>query len=126
MVHFRDTCFVSQKSSSPENKRFGAQETCTKFCGTVDVWISKLSISLSRAVKGEYFAKGTEKCKLLGNLLDKEVENLEVQGCPKVPDHVDEKVWNCSSYPFRHKTTFHCAERNAKLFGNWIMRHLIL
>ena len=25
------------------------------------------------------------------------------------------------SYPFRHKTTLHCAERKAKLFGNWIL-----
>ena len=87
---------------------------------------SELSSILPRAVKGEYFAKGTEKCKILGNLLGKEVENLEDHGCPTVQDLVDEEFWICSSYPFRHKTTLHCAEPKAKLFGNWMMRHLML
>ena len=42
------------------------------------VGYSKLSNLLPRAVKGKYFAKETEKCKILGNLLDKEVESLKV------------------------------------------------
>ena len=79
-----------------------------------------------RAIKGEYFAKRTEKCKFLGNLLAKEVENSEDHGGPRVRDLVDEEDWMCSSYPFRHKTTLRCAEREAKLFGNWLMRHLML
>ena len=89
---------------------------------------SQLSNILPRAVKGEYFAKGKEKCQILGNLLDKRVENLEDHGCPKVQDLVDEEIWICSSYPFRHKTTlhFHCAERKTKLFDNWILRHSML
>ena len=53
---------------------------------------SELSNFLPRAVKAEYFAKGTEKCKTLGNLKDIEVENLEDHGCPKVQDLVDQKV----------------------------------
>ena len=69
---------------------------------------------LPRALKGEG-SKGTEKCKILGNLLDKEVENLEDHGCSKVQDLVDEEIWICWSYPFRHKTTLHCAERKAKI-----------
>ena len=52
---------------------------------------SELSNILPRAVKGEYFAKGTEKCKIFGNLLDKELENLEHHGCPKVKEPVDEE-----------------------------------
>ena len=40
MVKFRDTHSVLQKSTNPQNKRFGAQETCMEFCGTVDVWIT--------------------------------------------------------------------------------------
>ena len=87
---------------------------------------SELSNIPPRAVKGEYFAKGTEKFKILGNLLVEEVENLEDHGCPKVQDFVGEEIWICSSYPFRHKTTLPCAERKAKLFGNLIMRHLML
>ena len=54
------------------------------------------------------------------------MEILEDHGCPKVQDLVDEQIRICSSYPFRHKTTFHCAESKAKLFGNWIMWHLML
>ena len=57
--------------------------------------------------------------------MDKEVESLEDHGCPQIYDLVDE-VWICSSYPFRHKTTLHCAERKAILFGNWIMQHSML
>ena len=87
---------------------------------------SELSNILPRDVTGEYFEKGTEKCKILGNLLDRDVENLEDHGCPKVQDLVDEGNWICSSYPFRHKTTLHCAERDAKLFGNWTVQDLRL
>ena len=87
---------------------------------------SELSNILPRAVKGEYFAKGTESGKNLGNLLDKEVEKLEDHGCSKIHDLVDDEIWICWSYPFRHKTTLHCAKRKAKLFGNLIMRHLML
>ena len=75
---------------------------------------------------GECFAKGTEKCKIFGVLLDKEVKVLVDHGCHKVQAFIDEENWICLIYPFRHKTTFHCAERKAKLFGNWIMQHLML
>ena len=87
---------------------------------------SELSNILPRAVKAEYFSKGTNQSKNLGKLLDKEVENLEDHGSLKVQDLVVEKSWTCSRYPFRHKTTFHCAERTGKLFGNWILRHFLL
>ena len=86
----------------------------------------ELSNILPTAVKGEYFAKGTEKFKILGSLLDEDVENLEDHGCPKVQELVDKKNWICLSYPFTHNTTLHCAERKAKLFGNWIMHYLML
>ena len=42
---------------------------------------------------------------------------------PKVQDLVDEEMWICLSYPFKHESTLHCAERKPKLFGNWIMQH---
>ena len=53
------------------------------------VWISgrfdysELPNILPRAVKVEYFAKGTKKCKILGILFSKEVEILDDHGCPK-------------------------------------------
>ena len=34
-----DTHFVLQKSTNPQSKQFGVQETCRELCGTVDVWI---------------------------------------------------------------------------------------
>ena len=74
-------------------------------------------------LKGENFPKGTEKCKILGNLMGEQVENSEDQGCPKVQDIVAEEMWICSRYPFRHKTTLHSAERKAKLFVN-LTNHL--
>ena len=67
-----------------------------------------------------------QKAARLGNLLDKGVEKLQDHGCPKDQDLVDEEIWICSSYPFRHKSTLHCAERKENLFGNWIIRHLML
>ena len=79
---------------------------------------SELSNIHHRAVYGKYFAKGTEKWKLPGTVSTEEVEDLEDDGCLKVQNFVDEEVWICLSYPVRHKTTIHCAERKAKLLHN--------
>ena len=71
------------------------------------------------------FAKGLEKCRLLTNLLGQNLEKLDDYGCPKIQDLVKtDSLWICSSYPFRHKTRLHCAERNAKVYGEWAMQHL--
>ena len=76
-------------------------------------------------MKVEVFAKGLEKCRLLSSLTGQNVENLDAYGCPKNQDLVrGNSSWICSSYPFRHKTRFHCAERKAKVFGEWAMQHL--
>ena len=75
---------------------------------------SELSKILPGAAKGKYFAKGTEKYKILGSFLDKEVENLEDHGCPKVQGLVVGEIWICSGYPFRHKTTLHCAVQSVR------------
>ena len=81
-------------------------------------------------MNAEVFAKGFEKCRLLTRLLGQNVENLDDYGCPKIQDLAGEgKVnssWICSSYPFRHKTRLHCAERKAKVYGDWVMQHLNL
>ena len=77
---------------------------------------SEFPINLARDVEGEYLATGTEKCKLLACLIDKEVENLDDHDWPKDQDLVEEE-WICSNYPFRHKTTLHCGECKVKLFG---------
>ena len=66
--------------------------------------------------------KGFKKCRLLTRLLGKNVESLDNYGCPKLQDVVAEGKtdisWICSSYPLRHKTRLHCAERKAKLYGD--------
>ena len=68
----------------------------------------------TKVMNAEVFAKGLETCRLLTNLLRQNVENLDDYGCPKIQDLVKtDNLWICSSYPFRHKTRLHCAERKA-------------
>ena len=79
-------------------------------------------------MNAEVFAKGLEKCRLLTNLLGRNVEYLDDYGCPKIQDLVGERktdsLWICSSYLFRPKTRLHCAERTANRYGEWAMQHL--
>ena len=81
-----------------------------------------------KVMNAEVSAKGFEKCRLLTRLLGQNVENLYDYGCPAIQDLVGEgkanSLWICSSYPFRHKTRLHHAERKAKVYGNWAMQHL--
>ena len=78
-----------------------------------------------KVMNAEVFAKGLEKCRLLTRLLGQNVENLDDYGCPKIQDLVkSNSLWICSSYPFRHKTRLHCAERKAKVYREWTMQHL--
>ena len=78
-----------------------------------------------KVMNAEVFAKGLEKCRLLTRLLGQNVENLDDYGCPKIQDLVKtDSLWVCSSYRFRHKTRLHCAEKKAKVYGEWAMQHL--
>ena len=78
-----------------------------------------------KVMNAEVFAKGLEKYRLLTTFLGQTVENLDDYGCPKIQDLVKtDNLWTCSSYPFRHKTRLHCAERKAKVYGEWVMQHL--
>ena len=81
-------------------------------------------------MNAEVFAKGFEKCRLLTRLLGQNVENLDDDGCPEFQDFVGEgkanSSWICSSYPFPHKTRLHCAERKAKVYGDWARQPLNL
>ena len=54
-----------------------------------------------KVINAEVFAKELEKCRLLTNLLGRNVENLDDYGCPKIKDLVKmDSLWICSSYPF--------------------------
>ena len=76
-------------------------------------------------MNAEVFAKGLEKCRLLTTFLGQNVEILDEYGCPKFQDLVKtDSWWIYSSYPFRHKTRLHCAEKKAKVYGEWAMQHL--
>ena len=84
-----------------------------------------------KVMNAEMFAKGFEKCRLLNRLLGEKVENLDDFGCPKIQDLVREgrtnSSWICSSCPLRHKTRktrLQCAEREAKVYGDWAMQIL--
>ena len=75
-----------------------------------------------KVMNAEVFAKGLEKRRLVTNLLGQNVENLDDYGCPKIQDLVKtDSLWISSNYPFRHKTRLHCAERKAKVYGEWAM-----
>ena len=77
-----------------------------------------------KVMSAEVFAKGLEKCRPLTRLLGQKVENLDDYGCPKTQDLVKtDSSWICSNYHFRHKTRLHCAERKAKVYGEWAMQH---
>ena len=78
-----------------------------------------------KVMNAEVFAEGLERCRLFTSLLGQNVENLDDYGCPKIQDLVKTDIlWICSSYPFRHKTRLHCAERKAKVYGEWALQHL--
>ena len=78
-----------------------------------------------KVMNAEVFAKGLEKCGLLTNLFGQNVEKLDDYGCQKIRDLVKtDSLWICSSYPFLHKARLHCAERKAKVYGEWAMQHL--
>ena len=81
-------------------------------------------------MNAEVFAKRLKKCRLLTRLLGQTVENFLEYCCPKNQDTVGEgktdSSWICSSYPFLHRTRFHCAERKAKVYGEWAMQQLLI
>ena len=78
-----------------------------------------------KVTNAEVFAKGLENCRLLTNLLGRNVENLDDYGCRKNQDLVKtDSSWICTSYFFRHKTRLHCAERKAKVYEEWAMQQL--
>ena len=80
-----------------------------------------------KVMNAEVFAKGLEKCRLLTNLLGQNVQNLDDYGCPKIQDVVKtDSLWICFSYPSRHKTRLHCAERKAKVYGECAMQFLLI
>ena len=76
-------------------------------------------------MNAEVSAKRLKKCRLLTTLLGQNIEILDDSECPKSQNLVKtDSSWICSSYLFRHKTRLHCAERKAKVYGEWALQHL--
>ena len=76
-------------------------------------------------MNAEVFAMGFEKSRLLTRLLGQNVENLDDYGCPRFQNLVKtDSLWICSTNSFRRKTRLHCAERKAKVYGEWSMQRL--
>ena len=133
MVLYKDFHFVRQRLLNLINRQHGTPIIYMELRGVVESWNMRSCFAVFYDIKvmnAEVFAKGFEKCRLLTRLLGQNVENLDDYGCPKIQDLAGEgKVnssWICSSYPFRHKTRLHCAERKAKVYGDWVMQHLNL
>ena len=77
-----------------------------------------------KVLNAKVFVKGFEKCRLLTSLLEQNVEILDDYGRLKSQDLVKtDKLWICSSYPFRHETSFHWADRKSKVYGERAMQY---
>ena len=120
MVLYEDFHFVRQRFLNLINRQHGTQVIYMDLRGVVESWNMRsclLSFTTHdiKILNAEVFAKGLEKCRLLTNLLGRNVESLDDYGYPKIQDLVKtDSSWICSSYPFRHKTGLHSAERKNK------------
>ena len=62
-------------------------------------------------------------CNIFTKYLCKDAENLDDLGCPKVSKLLNnsDTEWDCSNYLYRHKKTFHCAEKKAYAYLTWTL-----
>ena len=91
--------------------------------GALDYNDVTMILTSLKQYRAEFFAKGLEKCTMLSALLGKQVENLDDYGCPKIQElNCD---WLCSSYPYRHRTTLHCAEKRQKFLVHGLYNYSI-
>ena len=68
----------------------------------------------------EFFGKGYEKCKILSEISEKKVTNLDDYASPEAQNLIfkdEEYDWRCSNYSFCLANTLHCAERKAFAYG---------
>ena len=94
-------------------------------CGKLDFYKLLAVFYDIKVMNAEVFTRGLEKCRMLTRLLGHNVEFLDDYGCPKIQDIVKtDSLWICFSYFFPQKTRLHCAERKAKVYGEWAMQHL--
>ena len=123
MGMFSDTHFALQKSTNPQSKQCGLQEIFTKVCGTVDVWITvSLPTFFPVMWRVKVLQKGLKIARLLAVYLVKRWKTWKTMAVPKFKVLLMKK--RGSARVTQIKTTIHCAECKARLFGNRIMHHL--
>ena len=130
MVLYKDFLFVRQRFLNLINRQHGTVVIYMELRGVEESWNLLAVFCYIKVMNAEVFAKGFEKCRLLIRFLGQNLENLDENGCPKNQDLVGEgkanSSWICCSYPFRHKTRLHSAERKAKVYGDWARQHFNL
>ena len=128
MVLYKDFHFVRRRLLNLINRQHGTQVIYMELRGlTGKLDYEKLFAVFydKKVMNAEVFAKGLEKCRLLTNLLGRNVENFDNHGFPKIQElFKTDNSWICSSYPLRHKARLHCAERKTEVYGEWAMQHL--
>ena len=76
-----------------------------------------------RFQSGFFYAKGTEKCHKIAELLKRPVQNLEELNCPKIETLAIAYTSSCgfhsSKTPQRQRSR-HCAKRKASAFLQWV------
>ena len=121
MDNLWDIPFFLPKSSKLHLSLLGVRSIFIESIGTVAMK-NVLSLKKLKAPETEFFAKGYEKCKILSEILETKVTNLDDYACLKVQNLIfkdEEYNWRCSNYPFRQANTLHCAERKAFAYGTW-------
>ena len=83
---------TSKNYKPTKETEFSVEETCTELCGTVDVLITVSSQQSYWRYKGRILCKSYGELHFLGNLFDKDLENMVDHGCPKTWDLVDPKA----------------------------------
>ena len=97
--------FVLQKDRNPQSKLFLVYEKVAWNCVEQEIMdYSEFQNVLPKNIKAITFARASEKCKICGNLREKDVVNLIDHGCFKTRDlydpKADEGMWTCSNHPF--------------------------
>ena len=99
-MHVQGYSFRPPKKYKPTQQSFWCTRNLNGIvCYNVCSDYSELVKILPRAVKGEYFSEGTEKCKNLANLKERQLESLKEHYCPNVQDLAvtEEAIWICLS-----------------------------
>ena len=72
----------------------------------------------------QLYAKGEVKFRLLSEIFQMNIKNLEEFGCPPIGKLDDVRVL-CEAYPRTHRTNLYCAHRKVKTYYKWLQTHFV-